>query len=241
MNECQLEIIIPVYNEGENINKVYARLAKILENKISWRAFFIYDFDADTTIPFLEKIKQQDARVIPIKQTYGKGVINALKFGFHNAHDGAIAVVMGDNSDDLETLPQMYQAFLNGASVVASSRHDKAGEYLGGHPVKKYLSRIAGWVLNTTGLGTKDPTNNFKLYSGKFIKSVTIESQAGFEIALELTVKAAVNGLKIVEIPGKWQDREAGVSNFKIIKWLPHYLRWFFYYYWKKIDAAIKR
>ncbi|MGH7863221.1 MAG: glycosyltransferase family 2 protein, partial [Candidatus Dormibacteraceae bacterium] len=54
-----------------------------------------------------------------------------------------------------------------------------------------------------------------------------IESEAGFELALELTVKAHLGGMTIVEVPTTWRDRTAGESRFQTRKWLPHYLRWY--------------
>jgi hypothetical protein len=78
-----------------------------------------------------------------------------------------------------------------------------------------------------TRLPTRDPTNNFKLYRKAFLDRVTIESRGGFEVALELTVKAHAMGMRIAEVPAVWTDRTAGSSNFKLVKWLPHYFRWF--------------
>jgi glycosyltransferase involved in cell wall biosynthesis len=232
--DATLEIIIPIYNEGTSIQKVYAHLIKALDNQLSWKAFFVYDFDEDTTVPFLKDIQSHDPRIIPLKQNFGKGVVNALKFGFTQVHDGAVAVVMGDDSDDLEKLPLMLQKYQEGAVVVAASRHSTGGHYQGGSAIKKNLSKMAGFILDKAGIGTRDPTNNFKLYCGKFLRDTKIESTGGFEVALELTVKAAAQGLKVTEIPSDWQDREAGKSKFKIIRWMPHYLKWFFYYFYKK-------
>jgi dolichol-phosphate mannosyltransferase len=90
------------------------------------------------------------------------------------------------------------------------------------------LSRIAGLTLyHLAGVRTHDPTNNFKLYSKRYLDAVTIESRAGFELALELTVKATIEGRRVVEIPTTWRDRTSGTSNFKLRQWLPHYLRWY--------------
>jgi dolichol-phosphate mannosyltransferase len=230
-----LEIIIPVYNEGATVLKVYEKLKTVLNNHITWRAFFIYDFFEDTSVPYLLELQNHDQHIVPLQQDFGRGVINALKFGFARVHDGAVAVVMGDDSDDLTTLLLMYDKFKDGAELVAASRYVAGGKYSGGAYIKKNLSKLAGWILSKTGLGTCDPTNNFKLYSGKFLKSVKIESTGGFEIALELTVKAALQGLKIYEVATIWRDREIGQSKFQLLRWLPHYLKWFFYYFKEKL------
>jgi hypothetical protein len=115
-----------------------------------------------------------------------------------------------------------------GADVVAASRYMRGGRQLGGRYLQRTLSRTAGLTLHWFGgVPTHDPTNNFKLYSRRFLDAVTIESRAGFELALELTVKATLAGRRIAEVPTTWRDRTAGQSNFRLRKWLPHYLRWY--------------
>ncbi len=232
-----LQIIIPVYNEGSAIKRVYDHLITALKNvSFSWEVSCVYDFDQDTTIPTLQEIAQQDSRLKPVKQTYGKGVVNAMKFAFNHAHEGPVVVVMGDDSDELENLPLMLEKYHAGALVVAASRYSTGGEYQGGILVKKFLSKWAGQMLYWTGIGTRDPTNNFKLYSGKFLHSIQIESKAGFEIALELTVKAALTRKgAVTEVPTTWRDRLNGESKFKLFKWLPFYLYWFLFYFGHKL------
>jgi dolichol-phosphate mannosyltransferase len=115
-----------------------------------------------------------------------------------------------------------------GADVVSASRYMRGGGQVGGPLAKRLMSRTAGLTLHWfAGVPTHDPTNNFKLYSRRFLDSVTIESTAGFELALELTVKATLMGRSVAEVPTTWRDRTAGQSNFKLRKWLPHYLHWY--------------
>jgi dolichol-phosphate mannosyltransferase len=115
-----------------------------------------------------------------------------------------------------------------GDDVVAASRYMRGGRQIGGPLLKRFLSRMAGLSLHWfAGVPTHDATNNFKLYSRRFVDSITIESTAGFELALELTVKATLAGRRISEVPTTWRDRTAGQSNFKMRKWMPHYLHWY--------------
>ena len=98
----------------------------------------------------------------------------------------------------------------------------RGGRQLGGPPLKRLMSRTAGLTLHWfAGVPTHDPTNNFKLYSRRFLDATPIESTAGFELALELTVKATLDGRTVAEVPTTWRDRTAGQSNFKLRKWLP--------------------
>jgi len=104
----------------------------------------------------------------------------------------------------------------------------RGGHQVGGPPLKRLMSRAAGLSLHWFGgVATHDPTNNFKLYRRSFLDAMPIESSAGFELALELTVKATIAGRRVAEVPTTWRDRTAGQSNFKLRKWLPHYLRWY--------------
>ena len=83
----------------------------------------------------------------------------------------------------------------SGADVVSASRYMRGGGQIGGPRLKRLMSRAAGLTLHWfAGVPTHDPTNNFKLYSRAFLDAVTIESTAGFELALELTVKATQMG-----------------------------------------------
>ena len=75
---------------------------------------------------------------------------------------------------------------------------------------------------------THDATNSFKLYRTSFLRQQKIESTGGFELGMELVVKAYLQGFKVLETPTVWTDRQAGKSNFKIIEWLPSYLKWYF-------------
>ena len=72
-----------------------------------------------------------------------------------------------------------------------------------------------------------DPTSNFKLYSRAFLDSVVDRERRGFELALELSVKATLAHRRLAEVPTTWRDRTSGESHFRLRAWLPHYLRWY--------------
>ena len=96
------------------------------------------------------------------------------------------------------------------------------------------MSRTAGLSLHWLGgMPIHDPTNNFRLYSKRLLERVTIESTGGFELGIELTVKAHLMGMRIAEVPTTWRDRTAGESRFKLWQWLPRYLKW----YWRGIGG----
>lgn len=223
-----LSVIVPVYNEKDNFEGLYREVKdKIKQDK---QLIVVYDFDEDTTLPVARKIAKQDSSVRLVKNTIGRGPLNAIKAGFDAVASGPCLVVMADLSDDLSIVDAMYNEYLQGAQVVCGSRYMKGGQQLGGPLLKRTLSRMAGTSLYyIRGVPTHDVTNNFKLYDKTLLDRITIESTGGFELAMEITVKAFRLGVRIAELPTTWRDREAGESNFKLWKWLPSYLRWYWY------------
>ncbi len=228
MSDDLLRIVTPVFNEGANFPQLYE--AVNTQIKTPFEMLVVYDFDGDDTVPVAREIAAKDGRVKLLKNTLGRGVLNAMKAGFAAVESGPCLVIMADLSDDLTQVDRMVELYEQGASVVCGSRYMKGGSQVGGPKFKQFLSRMAGTSLfYIRRFPTHDVTNNFKLYDTALLKRIRIESQGGFEIAMEITVKAFKLKLKIVEIPTTWKDRTAGQSNFRIWKWLPSYLRWYFY------------
>ena len=223
-----LHVITPVYNEAENFPALYKAVRQKI--KTPHKLVVVYDFDGDTTVPVVKKYQKKDKNLVLHKNTRGRGALNAILSGLDYVPSGPLLVTMADLSDDLGMVDAMHKYYLQGASVVCGSRYMKGGGQVGGPLLKRTLSRLAGtslyWVRR---FPTHDVTNNFKLYDKAFLDSISIESTGGFEIGMELTVKAFRAGKKIAELPTIWHDRTAGESNFKLWKWLPSYLRWYFY------------
>ncbi len=222
---AKIQLLVPIYNEGENVLTLYKQLE---DDAIAFDSLkFVYDFDGDSTLPFIAQLNAKDPRVIGEKNEYGRGVINALKWGLSHAVPGPVIVMMGDNSDKLSIIPDLVSEWQSGATVVCPSRYMKGGAQHGGGFLKSNLSRLAGKSLKLFGFPTADPTNSFKLYDGSWLCRQNLESSGGFEVGIELCYKAYRDGKKIVELPTIWKDREMGKSNFKLFQWLPHYLRWY--------------
>jgi dolichol-phosphate mannosyltransferase len=226
MTVGDLSLVIPVYNEGDNIPTLFDAIAEHIGSEVE--ILICYDFEEDNTLPPVQARLKDFPGVRLVKNEYGRGPLGAIRSGFDAASRPGVLVVMADLSDDLARVPEMIDLLGDGCSVVAGSRYMKGGKQLGGPLLKSTLSRLAGVSLHyLVGLGTHDATNSFKLYSKEYLDSVQIESTGGFEIGIELTVKAHVRGLKIGEVPATWTDRTAGESRFRLKQWLPYYLHWY--------------
>ena len=224
-----LSIVIPVFNEGGNIRACLSAIESRVEHE--HEILIVYDFDEDNTLPAVRELMPSMPCIRLVRNKYGRGVLNAIKTGLESAEAKYVVVTMADLSDPPEVINAMIDAAeRENADVVCASRYMKGGSQTGGPLLKGLMSRTAGLTLHWfAGLPTHDATNSFKLYRKSCLESVTVESTGGFELGLELTVKAYRQGRKICEVPTSWTDRTAGESHFKIMKWLPSYLKWYFH------------
>src|SRR5262245_53249818 len=221
-----LAIVLPVYNEGEAAEPVLRALSSGVTTP--HELVVVYDFDEDTTVPVVQRLSAEIPGLRGLRNDLGRGVLNAMKAGIAGTTAPYVLISMADGSDEPHVVDQMVRLAQGGDDVVSASRYMRGGHQIGGPLLKRFLSRMAGLSLHWfAAVPTHDPTNNFKLYSRRFLDSITIESEAGFELALELTVKATLAGRRVSEVPTTWRDRTAGQSNFKMRKWLPHYLHWY--------------
>ena len=93
------------------------------------------------------------------------------------------------------------------------------------------MKKILYFYIFIVACGAKNSNslNHGNTRSFQFTYTVDIESKVGFAYCLELLAKCNRLQLKIFEIPAQWEERSEGSSRFKILKWLPGYLKWYFY------------
>jgi dolichol-phosphate mannosyltransferase len=222
-----LSVVIPVYNEGENVVPTLQGVVERTHMR-PLEVLVVHDFDEDTTVPVVKRLQAEMPELRLHRNTLGRGVLNAMKSGLRAARAPYVVITMGDGSDDAGDIDAMYELARGGADVVAGSRYMRGGRQLGGPLLKRTMSRTAGLSLHWLGgVPVHDATSNFRLYSKRLLNQVTIESTGGFELGIELTVKAHLLGLTVAEVPTTWRDRTAGTSRFQLWHWLPRYLKWY--------------
>jgi dolichol-phosphate mannosyltransferase len=222
----RISVVIPAYNEGEGIVPCLDRIFEAVTLPCEVRV--VYDSAEDTTVPYLEKYAREEPRLVPTLNTYGPGPARALRFGVDHASSGVVVVTMADGSDDPHQIDQLARLVERGVVVAAASRYARGGQQVGGPWFKGFLSRMAGLSLNWFArVGTRDATNSFKAYATDFLREAGIDSDAGFEMGIEMVAKARRLRLPVAEVPTIWLDRAAGASNFRVAPWIPKYLRWY--------------
>ncbi len=235
--EPRASIVIPAYNEGEAVLPGLDRIREAIE--IDAEVLVVVDSPEDTTAGPVERYAASHPEVRLVINTYGRGPANAIRFGIDEAAARTVVVTMADGCDDPRQIDDLVKLVERGVVVAAASRYMPGGQQVGGPRFKTFLSRMAGRTLHAfAGIGTRDATNSFKAYDKAFVQAVGIDSRHGFEIGLELTAKARRLRRAVAEIPTIWLDRTFGASNFKLSKWIPKYLRWYFFAYGRQLTPA---
>jgi len=223
----KLDIIIPVFNEDENILQLLKNLEK--EINCNFRVLICYDYEEDTTLKKIREIDIIDKKILLIKNPK-QGPNSAIIAGINSSHAEIILVYMADDFHNIKQINNMIKLIENGNHLVIPSRFIRGGKMLGAKKIKKMITVIGSYLIfYIARIPFKDCTNAFKMFSSELKNKVKLNSSIGFTFALELTAKAYFSNFKIIEIPSVWIETKNRRSNFKIFKWLPHYIYWLIY------------
>lgn len=218
-------IIIPAHNEEGIIGVTLKSIEQGVRGE--YEIVVVDDHSQDRTYEVACSLAKEFANIRVVKNTDEPGFASALKFGFRQAQASWVLPVMADLCDEPEAINRMRQEADKGFDIVCGSRYAKGGKKRGGPLLKTFFSRFVGLSMYTLiGIPTKDISNSFKLYRRKILENMNIESR-GFDISMEIPLKAYFLGYKICEIPTIWVDRKSGVSKFVFLKHGTSYLKWY--------------
>lgn len=230
-----LSIIVPAHNEEENISNVISSIEDGLN--FPFELVVVNDHSADRTAEIVAGLAKKFNNIILVENELAPGFVNAVKTGLVSVKTEVVVPVMGDSCDDMGTIPLMFEKIKEGFDVVCGSRYIKGGARIGGSKIKGFFSFFVGRTMSMfTGIPTHDVANAFKMYRKKVVDRINIESN-GFEISMELALKAYFLGFNITELPTVWRERQKGGSNFKMLSLAPNYSRWYLWAIWKKISG----
>ena len=234
----KLDIIIPVYNEGENIIK----LLKALENEVvcNFRILICYDSDSDKTLKYFKNRNIINKEILLIKNP-NQGPNSAIIEGINLSRAEIILIYMADDFENIKLINDMINLIERGNELVIPSRFIPGGKMLGAKKIKKTITLIGSYlVYYLARIPFRDCTNAFKMFSASLKDKIKLDSTTGFTFALELTTKSYLLNLKIVEVPSIWIETKNRKSNFKVYKWLPYYIYWLMYSMIKNLFSKSK-
>ena len=227
MKKVPLEIVIPIYNEGRGVLKLFELFETFVETE--FRILLCYDLEDDNVFSFEHEFKKFKFDIILVKNPLS-GPCEAIKEGLYFGNSDCVIVYPADDFLNINIIDKMYLLFKESNDIVVASRFMKGGSMKGCPILKSILVRLASSSLYLlSSIPVRDASNGFRLFSRHLLNTIYIESKVGFAYSLELLVKCKRLKLKIFEIPARWEERSQGSSRFKLFKWLPEYLQWYFY------------
>lgn len=223
----ELDIVIPVYDEGPNIVGVVRSLERHVT--VPFRISICYDRDDDST---LEALRREDLGTLAIRllRNRGQGAFGAVVTGLQAADAPAVLVFAADDDYNAPRVDELVRRVRAGHDIVVASRFVAGGRMVGCPWLKSALVRTAAVLArHIARVPTHDPTNGFRLFSRRVIRRIPLESTEGFTYSIEYLVKCHRLGWPISEVPVEWHERRHGASRFKILRWVPKYVRWLMY------------
>lgn len=225
---AELDIVIPVYNEAENIVPVLESLRRSV--RTPFRVLICYDRDDDNTLPAVRAYDNGASFEVAFVKNTGRGALGAVLSGFAASRAPAVLVFPADDDYNAPRIDVMMESFRRGNEIVVGSRFIPGGYMRNCPPIKGAIVRWSARVLHFIArLPTRDPSNGLRLFSRRVLDQIEIESTSGFAYSIELLVKAHRLGWPISEVAIGWEERKAGRSRFAVFRWLPQYWVWFRY------------
>ena len=221
-------IVIPAYKEEKTIeNTLKGILAKFRENNFDFEVITVIDqAPNDKTLKIVTLLSKTYNEIQIISREGKLGVASAIKEGIQKASKSVTIIVMGDASENPNDLINMASKMNDGYDMVFANRF-LTNIYFKNYPKKKYVvNRLCNFAVKTLfGINSKDITNAVKSYKTQILKNMNIKS-TGFEIFVELPIKAYVNGYKnFAEISSSHDAGDPASSNFRITKEGPRYIK----------------
>ncbi len=205
-----ISVVIPAYNEEENIPILYEKLKKVLDNLgEDYEIIFVDDGSTDRTYEILKEIAQKDKKVKVIRFRRNFGQTAAMYAGFEHAKGDVIITMDADLQNDPEDIPRLLEKMKEGYDIVSGWRKDRKDPFFS----RKLPSMIANWIISkVTGVHLHDYGCTLKAYRADIAKQYRLYG----DMHRFLPALAKRFGAKITEIPVNHHPRLYGKSKYGI-------------------------
>lgn len=206
----KLSVVVPLYNEEENVAELHRRIAAALEGSgHEVEMIFVDDGSRDRTVAVLREIAARDPRVVVLKLRRNFGQTPSMRAGIDHATGEVIVTMDGDLQNDPKDIPAMVAVMAEGYDLVAGWRRNRQDAWLS----RKLPSRIANWLIGkVTGIAIRDNGCSLKAYRADVIKGTPLYS----EMHRFIPAMVSASGGRIAQIAVAHHPRLHGKSKYGI-------------------------
>ncbi len=214
-------LILPTYNEAENIEAIVAASGEVLEGAApdGFSVLVVDDGSPDGTGQIADRLAAENGWVEVLHRTEKNGIGPAYLAGFRHALDHGAGYVMEMDSDfshDPADLARLLEAVEAGADLALGSRYVPGGGVTDWGLLRRFISEGGStYARLLLGLRVRDLTGGFKCFRREVLEAIHFDGvrSQGYAFQVELTYRAVRAGFQVVEVPIVFKDRERGQSK----------------------------
>jgi dolichol-phosphate mannosyltransferase len=207
---------MPTYEERQNLESIAARLRSAVPDA---DLLVVDDNSPDGTGDLADKMSEADPHIQVLHRTdkagLGPAYIAGFRWALERGYD-AVVEMDADGSHQPEQLPDLLAALAAGADGVIGSRWVPGGKLQNWPRSREVLSRAANvYTRVVLGLKIKDATGGYRAYRASALRAISLDTveSAGYCFQIDLTLRMVQAGLRIVEVPITFVERERGASK----------------------------
>lgn len=205
-----ISLVIPIYNEEENIPLLYAEIKEVLDTTdYQYEMIFIDDGSSDTSVEVLEKISIEDEKVVLVQLRRNFGQTAAMSAGFDHACGDIIITMDGDLQNDPHDIPDMVDKLNSGYDVVTGWRHDRKDPFISRKLPSMMANKLISWV---TGVGLHDYGCTLKAFRREVTENIHLYG----EMHRFIPAIASGMGISFTEVKVNHRPRRFGTSKYGI-------------------------
>jgi len=216
--EQELTVVVPTYNEVENILPLVDSLTKVLDGR-QWEVLFVDDDSPDGTSKIIYEIAERNHRVKLIHRMGRRGLSSACIEGMQASSSPYIAVMDADLQHDESLLPKILDTLEGGdTDLVVGSRNLAAGSFGEMKTIRRWLSKLATMVTKLAlRVPLSDPMSGYFMLTRELFEKVENKvTGQGFKILLDICVNAPTD-IRVKDLPYTMRDRRAGASKLSLL------------------------
>ena len=205
-----ISLVIPIYNEEENIPLLYAEIKEVLDDtSYQYEMIFIDDGSSDTSVKVLEQLSNEDEKVLIVELRRNFGQTAAMSAGFDHASGDIIISMDGDLQNDPHDIPDMVAKINNGYDIVTGWRHDRKDPFISRKLPSMMANKLISWI---TGVSLHDYGCTLKAFRREVTENIRLYG----EMHRFIPAIASGMGISFTEVKVNHRARRFGTSKYGI-------------------------